>query len=303
MSAMVNVNGRLADSEHAVISVFDHGFLYGEGVYEVLRTYDGEPFLFDRHMRRLRASASMIRLDVPITDAEFDTRIRETMAAAGLGQDGEAYIRVLLTRGIGELSYDPTACLAPSIVIITKAHVEAPAAAYTDGVMVSLVGIVRNHPDSVSPLIKSNNLLNNALGSQEALRQGAFEGVMRNYRGEIAECTTSNIFIVKNGVALTPPLDAGLLAGITREFLFEVAAAIGIPTREQVLHDHDLLGADEAFLTSTTREIVPIVRVDSHIIGTGRPGVTTLRLLEAFRARTHAPSTFARSVERAQTVA
>ena len=292
MSAVVNVNGHLADSEHAVISVFDHGFLYGEGVYEVLRTYDGEPFLFDRHMRRLRASASMIRLDVPITDAEFDTRIRETIKAAGLGRDGgEAYIRVLLTRGIGEISYDPAACLSPSIVIITKPHVEAPASAYLDGVMVSLVGIVRNHPGSVSPLIKSNNLLNNALGNQEALRQGAFEGVMRNYRGEIAECTTSNIFIVKNGAALTPPLDAGLLAGITREFLFEVAAAIGIPTREQVLHDHDLLGADEAFLTSTTREIVPIVRVDSHIIGTGRPGATTLRLLEAFRARTraHAP--------------
>ena len=289
MSAMVNVNGRLADSEHAVISVFDHGFLYGEGVYEVLRTYDGEPFLFDRHMRRLRASASMIRLDVPITDAEFDTRIRETMTAAGLGRGGsEAYIRVLLTRGIGEISYDPAACPSPSIVIITKPHVEAPASAYADGVMVSLVGVLRNHPGSVSPLIKSNNLLNNALGNQEALRQGAFEGVMRNYRGEIAECTTSNIFIVKNGAALTPPLDAGLLAGITREFLFEVAAAIGVPTREQVLHDNDLLEADEACLTSTTREIVPIVRVDSHVIGTGRPGATTLRLLEAFRARTRA---------------
>ncbi|MFN7983439.1 MAG: aminotransferase class IV [Vicinamibacterales bacterium] len=286
MGAMVNVNGRLLDSEHAVISVFDHGFLYGEGVYEVMRTYDGEPFLFDRHMRRLRASAGLIRLPMPFGDDEFDTRIRSTMAAAGLGQDGrEAYIRVLVTRGVGEISYDPSACPSPSVVIITKQHVDAPAAAYTDGVMVSMVGILRNHPGSVSPIIKSNNLLNNALGNQEALRQGAFEAVMRNYRGEIAECSTSNIFIVKDGVAITPPLESGLLAGITREFVSEVAESLGIQTREQVLHDADLLGADEAFLTSTTRELVPIVRVDSNVIGSGTPGPVTKRLLDAFRVR------------------
>ena len=286
MGAMVNVNGRLLDSEHAVISVFDHGFLYGEGVYEVMRTYDGEPFLFDRHMRRLRASAGLIRLPIPFGDDEFDTRIRSTMAAAGLGNDGrEAYIRVLVTRGVGEISYDPSACPSPSVVIITKPHVDAPASAYTDGVMVSMVGILRNHPGSVSPIIKSNNLLNNALGNQEALRQGAFEAVMRNYRGEIAECSTSNIFIVKNGVAITPPLESGLLAGITREFVFEVAESLGVPTREQVLRDADLLGADEAFLTSTTRELVPIVRVDSNVIGSGTPGPVTKQLLDAFRVR------------------
>jgi branched-chain amino acid aminotransferase len=283
---MVNVNGRILDQEHAVISVFDHGFLYGEGIYEVLRTYDGIPFLFDRHMRRLRASASMIRLDVPLTDAEIDARFRDTMAAAGLGTSGhEAYIRILVTRGVGEISYDPAACPTPTVVIIAKPHVDAPASAYTNGVMVSLVGILRNHPGSVNPIIKSNNLLNNALGSQEAFRRGAFEGVMRNYRGEIAECTTANIFIVKNGIATTPPLDAGLLAGITREFLFEVAQETGVPMREQVMHDADLLGADEAFLTSTTREIVPIVRVDDHVIGGGRPGAVTTKLLDAFRVR------------------
>lgn len=283
---MVNVNGRILDQEHAVISVFDHGFLYGEGVYEVLRTYDGIPFLFDRHMRRLRASASMIRLDVPLSDAQIETRFRETMAAAGLGTSGhEAYIRILVTRGVGEITYDPSACPEPTVVIIAKPHVDAPAAAYTDGVTVSLVGILRNHPGSVNPIIKSNNLLNNALGSQEAFRRGAFEGVMRNYRGEIAECTTANIFIVRNGVASTPPLDAGLLAGITREFLFEVAEDVGVPMREQVMHDADLLGADEAFLTSTTREVVPIVRVDDRAIGSGRPGPVTAKLLDAFRVR------------------
>ncbi len=283
---MVNINGRLLDREHATISVFDHGFLYGEGIYEVLRTYDGNPFFFDRHMRRLRASASMIRLDVPLGDAELADRFRETVAAAGLGVDGrEAYIRLMITRGVGEITYDPAACPDPSIVIIAKPHVDAPASAYTDGVMVSLVGILRNHPGSVNPIIKSNNLLNNALGSQEAFRRGAFEGVMRNYRGELAECTTANLFIVKDGVARTPPLDAGLLAGITREFLFEIAAELDVPMREQIMLDADLLGADEAFLTSTTREVVPIVRVDDHVIGTGRPGPITARLLDAFRVR------------------
>jgi len=285
---MVNINGRILDKEHAVISVFDHGFLYGEGIYEVLRTYDGAPFLFDRHMRRLRASASMIHLDVPLSNADITSRVRETMDAAGLGTNGsEAYLRVLITRGVGEITYDPAACPEPSVVIIAKPHVDAPASAYTDGVMVSLVGILRNHPGSVNPIIKSNNLLNNALGSQEAFRRGAFEGVMRNYRGEIAECTTANIFIVKDGVVSTPPLDAGLLAGITREFLFEVAQELGVPMREQVMHDADLFGADEAFLTSTTREVVPIVRVDEHVIGSGRPGSVTLKLLEAFCVRAH----------------
>jgi branched-chain amino acid aminotransferase len=150
---------------------------------------------------------------------------------------------------------------------------------------VALVSTVRNHPGTVNPLIKSNNLLNNALAMQEAVRRGAFEGIMRNYRGELAEGTTSNLFIVKNDAALTPPLDAGLLPGITREFLFEIGTERRIEVREAVLLDEDLFGADEAFLTSTTRELVPIVRVDNHLIGTGRPGPVTGALLEAFRRR------------------
>jgi branched-chain amino acid aminotransferase len=255
-------------------------------VYEVLRTYGGVPFLFDRHMRRLRASADRIRMNISTADAEIDRRFRDTMTAAGLGTGGhEAYIRILVTRGIGDISYDPTKCGEPTIVIITKPHAEVPARDLENGVTVSLVGVLRNHPGSVNPLIKSNNLLNNALGQQEALRKGAFEAIMRNYRGEIAECSQSNIFIVKDGVALTPPTDAGLLVGITRDYLFEIAAEIGVPMREQVLHDADLFGADEMFLTSTTREVVPIVRVDEAIVGSGRPGPVTTRLLEAFRVR------------------
>ena len=288
MSAMVNVNGRISDQEHAVISVFDHGFLYGEGVYETLRTYRGQPFLFDRHMRRLRTSASMLALSVPPTNEDIDRRFRETMKAAGLGgHDREAYLRILVTRGIGELTYDPAACGEPTIVIIAKPHVDPPVEAFERGVTVALVDIVRNHPGSVNPLIKSNNLLNNSLAMQEAFKRGAFEGVMRNYRGELAECTTANLFVVKNGEALTPPLDAGLLAGITREYLFEVGQDIGIRVCEQTLRDADLFGADEAFLTSTTREIVPIVHVDTHTIGNGQPGPVTTALLQAFRRKAH----------------
>jgi branched-chain amino acid aminotransferase len=284
MTAAVNVNGQLFDQAHAVISIFDHGFLYGEGVYETLRTYHGRPFLFDRHMRRLRASAAMINLEVPLTDDAIAARFDATMRAGGLtGAGVDAYLRLLVTRGIGELSYDPAVCATPSVVVIAKPHVVLPDSVYEHGVAVVLVTIVRNHPDSVSPRIKSNNLLNNSLAMQEAVRRGGFEGIMRNYRGELAECTTSNLFIVRDGAALTPPLDAGLLAGITREYLFEVGAAVGVAVREAVLHDHDLFDADEAFLTSSTREVVPIVRVDDRTIGTGRPGPVTLKLLDAFR--------------------
>jgi branched-chain amino acid aminotransferase len=289
MAATINVNGRVTDQEHAAISVFDHGFLYGEGVYETLRTYNGQPFLFDRHMRRLRKSAGMLALPVPLTDAEIDARFRETMGVAGLGErDREAYIRLLVTRGIGELTYDPAATPTPSIVVIVKPNVSPSREVFERGVRVSLVGVVRNHPASVNPLIKSNNLLNNALAMQEAVRKGGYEGVMRNYKGELAECTQSNLFIVKDGAALTPPLDAGLLPGITREFLFEVGAEAGIAVREAVLRDADLFGADESFLTSTTREVVPIVQVDDTKIGAGTPGPITRALLEGYRRKAEA---------------
>jgi branched-chain amino acid aminotransferase len=204
------------------------------------------------------------------------------MGEAALGSS-EAYIRVLVTRGVGDLTYDLSATPTPSVVIIVKPQIDPPQAAYRDGVSAVIVSIVRNHPDTVNPMIKSNNLMNSALAAQEAYRAGAFEGIMRNYRGELAECTTSNLFIVKEGAALTPPIDAGLLPGITRELMFELGAAVDVPVREAVLKDADLYGADEAFLTGTTREVIPIVRVDGRGIGSGKPGPTTIRLLDAFR--------------------
>jgi branched-chain amino acid aminotransferase len=292
MATMINVNGTLTKGEQAVVPVLDHGFLYGEGVYEVCRTYNGRLFLYDRHMRRLRRSAEMIGLDVPFTDEDVAGRIEGTLAAAGLARPGspapEAYVRILVTRGVGDLTYDPDACPQPSLVIIAKPHVAPTPDVFDLGVRVALVPIARNHPDTINPLIKSNNLLNNALAMQHALRQGAFEAVMRNLRGEISECSQSNLFIVRGGTVLTPPLSAGLLAGITREFVFEIAGAIGAPAAEATLRDRDLLDADEAFLTSTTREVVPIVLVDEHRIGTGHPGPVTRALLDAFRARADA---------------
>jgi len=281
MSATVNVNGRITNDRDAVISVFDHGFLYGEGIYETMRTYHRRAFLYDRHMRRLRRSAKMIELPLPFTDAELAAQIRDTQAIAQI--DGEAYIRVLVTRGVGDLTYDLKATPNTSIVIIVKPQVDPPPEVYDAGVRVVIVDVVRNHPDSVNPMIKSNNLMNSALAMQEALRTDAVEGVMRNYRGELSECTTSNLFIVKNGVALTPPLEAGLLPGITREFLFDVGKEVGVDVREQVMRDDDLFGADEAFLTSTTREAVPIVTVNDRTIGSGRPGPVTWKLLNQFR--------------------
>ncbi len=277
----VNINGRLADAEHAFISPLDHGFLFGYGVYETLRTYDRIPFLFDRHMKRLRASASAIYVPVPVDDAEMLRRIEDTMRAVpGLR---EGYIRILLTRGAGEFSYDPKAAPEPTLAIIVKNFPEPPAEKFERGIRIATVSVMRNHPQSVNPRIKSNNLLNNALAMQEALGKGAEEALLKNHRGEIAECSQSNVFIVRNGRALTPPLDAGLLAGITREFVFEVGREAGIPVAEATLREEDVLGADEAFITGTTREITPVVAVDGKTIGTGRPGSATNTLLATFR--------------------
>jgi branched-chain amino acid aminotransferase len=286
MDAVVYVNGRITGPDEAVISVFDHGFVFGDGVYEVLRTYHREPFLFEPHARRLRESAAMIALDVPLTDGELLDRVRATLGR--FRPEGEAYIRILLTRGSGEFSYDPAACPSPTLVIVVKPHVAPPPEAYERGVRLALVDVTRNHPRSVSPRIKSNNLLNNALAMQDALRHGAFEGLMRNYRGEICECSQSNFFLVRDGVVMTPPLDAGILAGITRGFVFDLGRECGIPVREAVLREPDLESAAEAFITSTTREIVPVSAVDQRAIGTGRPGEITRRLLAAYRRHAEA---------------
>jgi len=280
----VFVNGRITDAANATVPVFDHGFLYGEGVYETLRTYHRIPFLFDRHAARLRHSAALMALPVPFEDEALLADMERTMAAH-LGDLREAYIRVLLTRGVGELTYNPAATPVPTVVIIVKPFAPPPAATFTRGIRLSLVSVRRNHPLALNPTIKSNNLINNALAMQEALRSGAEEALMRNQQGELVECSQSNFFVVRGGAVLTPPLAAGLLPGITRAFVMELAEELGLQAHEARLTPDDLRTADEAFITGTTREITPVVRVDDLAIGSGEPGRVTARLLDAFRAR------------------
>ena len=280
-NATVNVNGRISDGNSAVVPVFDHGFLFGEGIYETLRTYNRRPFLLDRHFRRLRASAAAIDLGVPLTDPQFAARIDETVAAAN--GSTEWYVRLLVTRGVGALSYDPGGCPEPTIVIIVMPYTELQATLFARGIAIVRSSIIRNHPRALDPRIKSNNLLNNALAMQEALRKGAREALMRNHRGEISECAQSNFFLVRRGEALTPSLDSGLLEGVTRNFLFEVGRAVGVPVREAVLTDADLETADEMFITSTTRGVLPVTLLDGQPVGAGRPGPVTRTLAEGFR--------------------
>ena len=283
MNATVYVNGKITDAPSAAVPVFDHGFLYGEGVYETLRTYGRQPFLFERHMDRLRRSASLIALDVPFSDAEMRERVERTMAAHR-GLD-EAYIRILLTRGVGELTYNPAATPTPTLIIIVKPFPAPAEATFTEGIKLSLVSVRRNHPEALNPMIKSNNLLNNALAMQEALGRGADEALMLNHDGEIVECSQSNFFIVCGGTLHTAPLKAGLLPGITREFIIELAKDLAIPVLEEPLRPTDLAAADEAFITGTTREVTPVVAVDDQTIGRGKPGEVTLGLLTAFREK------------------
>jgi branched-chain amino acid aminotransferase len=285
MRGAVYVNGKIAPADHAVVPVYDHGFVYGEGVYETIRTYNRVPFLYDRHMRRLRRSAAALVLEVPFEDDELLRSIEVTMSAADIGPSDEAYVRVLLTRGVGELTYDLKATPEPTTVVIVKPFEPPPARVFNDGIRISFVDILRNHPQSVNPAIKSNNLLNNAMAMQSAYRRGGEEALMCNYRGELSECSQSNFFLVRGGVALTPKTSAGLLDGVTRTFLFEVGNAVGVEVREDVLYPKDLETADEMFITSTTRELSPVVAVDDRVVGSGRPGPVTLTLLTGYRSR------------------
>lgn len=283
VQATLNVNGLIRNGQEAVISVLDHGFLFGEGVYETLRTYNHQPFLLERHLKRLNKSAEMIGLSTPLTNQEISFRISKTMDASRIPQ--ERYIRLLLTRGVGDLSYDPSACKNPSFIIIVKPHEETPQTLLNEGISIILSSVRRNHPQAINPLIKSNNLLNNALAMQEAIKKDADEALMCNYRGEISECAQSNFFLVSNSELLTAPLGAGLLKGVTRDFILEIAAEVNVIAKETTLLEKDLLSADEMFITSTTREILPVTTIDGRKVGSGRPGPLTLMLRKEFHKR------------------
>jgi len=279
----VYVNGKIAPADQAVVPVYDHGFVYGEGVYETLRTYNRVPFLYDGHMRRLRQSAERLLLDVPFDDGSLLKWMDQTVAAAG--ELHEAYIRVLLTRGVGDLNYDPKSTPTPTTVIIVKPLDPVPSRVFEQGIRISLVDMLRNHPKSVNPVIKSNNLLNNALAMQAAYRAGAEEALMCNYRGELTECSQANFFMVRGGSAITPVSAAGLLEGVTRAFIFELGRELGIDVREEVLLPKDLESADEMFITSTTRELSPVTNLDGRPVGSGKVGPVTKKLLEIYQRR------------------
>ncbi len=285
MRFFASINGEIVPLEQARIPVLDNGFLFGDSVYEVLRTYGGRPFESARHFRRLRASAARLGIAVSLSDAALRGRVRALLARAG---DVESYVRIVVTRGVGDSSYDPGAVTGPTVVMIQKELPRPPARLYAEGIRVSLVDTRRNHPRSLDPAIKSSNLLNNILAVREARDRGAEEPVLLNLEGFLAEGASTNVFVARGGALLTPPLSAGILGGITREVLLELAASLEIPCRETALEPRELVGADEAFLSSTTREVMPVRQVDETVIADGRPGPLTRRLMEAFR--TYAPA-------------
>ena len=285
MQGTVYVNGTITPAATAVVPVFDHGFLYGEGVYETLRTYRRLPFAFDAHMARLRRSASLIDLPVPMTDAEMLEAVERTVAQEP-ATTGELYIRILLTRGVGELTYSTAATPVPTLVIIIRPLKPFAETNYTQGIRLSWSTVRRNHPTALNPLVKSNNLMNTALAMQEVYRRGADEAILLNHDGYVTECSQSNIFIVSGGRVVTPRLEAGLLPGITRQLVLDLARTSGIATDEPLLRPEDVATADEVFITSTTREITPVSAIDGHVVGGGSPGPVTRRLMDLFRAAT-----------------
>ncbi len=283
MSLKVWINGKLYDKENAKVSVYDHGLLYGDGVFEGIRSYSGNVFRLQRHLDRLWDSAKAIWLAIPISKEEMGRAIESTLKANGI-QDG--YIRVVVTRGAGTLGLDPNRCSDPQVIIITDRIALYPEELYQKGLEIITVSTVRNHPAALSPRIKSLNYLNNILAKIEGLQAGCIEALMLNHKGEIAECTGDNIFLVRNGRLLTPPNEAGILEGITREAVIELATNAGIEVREVPLTKHDVYIAEECFLTGTAAEVVPVVKVDSRSIGDGAPGPITRRLIDQFHKLT-----------------
>lgn len=281
MSFKVSINGQLYDKEDAKISVYDHGLLYGDGVFEGIRSYGGKVFRLDEHLKRLWESAKAIRLAIPISREDLGQAIYDTLRVNNI-VDG--YIRLVVTRGAGTLGLDPNRTSDPQVIIITDHIALYPREMYEKGLEIVTVSVVRNHPAALSPRIKSLNYLNNILAKIEGLQAGCVEALMLNTKGEVAECTGDNVFLVRDGVLLTPPNEAGILEGVTRQAVIELARETGREVREIALTKHDVYIADEMFLTGTAAEVIPVVKVDSRSIGGGKPGPITRDLMERFHA-------------------
>ncbi len=277
---LVYVNGRFVPRDEAAVSVFDHGFLYGDGIYETMRAYGGKIFLLARHLSRLKLSAEAVSLTLPLQLEKIGDALNESLTVNKLQ---EAYVRLQLSRGVGEIGLDPALCPAPSLIIIVRPFKDYPAALYEKGVRVAVVPTRRNHPLALSPSIKSTNFLNNILAKIESLRSEAYEGIMLNWKGYVAEGTVSNVFLVRKGVLCTPDLDTGILDGITRDLVLHLARKGGIEVRESKLRPNDLYRADECFITNTTVEVLPVTTVDDRTVGAGDPGPVTKMLMQAYR--------------------
>lgn len=274
MGICVFVDGELYDKENAVVSVFDRGFLYGDSVYEVMRTSNKVPVDLEPHLMRLRRSADSLMLPLP-QKKEIEEAVASTLKGAG---NPESYVRVVATRGQGEVGLDTTLAVKPSLIVIAKPLSLPPKEYYQSGASVQIVDVVRTSKHAVDPAVKSGNYLNNILALAEAKKAGAYEALMCNEKGQIAEGSSSNVFIVHNGEIKTPPLHVGLLAGITRMRVMEQAQSLGYSVHETFLSPHDVKIADEVFITSSIRGIMPITRVDGDSVGDGKLGVITKAL-------------------------
>lgn len=279
----VFLNGKLVNKEKAKVSVFDHGLLYGDGVFEGIRSYNCLVFKLKEHIDRLYNSAHAILLKIPMAKEQMIKAITDTLKANNLR---DAYIRVVITRGQGDLGLDPRKCKSPTVFIITDKIVLYPDELYRKGLSIVTVPTRRNIPEALSPQIKSLNYLNNILAKIEAINFNVEEALMLNQDGFVAECTGDNIFMIKNHTLITPPAAAGVLVGITRQVVLDLSSKLGLITKECLITRYDLFNADEVFLTGTAAEIIPVVSIDGRIIGYEKPGKFTLDLIKEFRKAT-----------------
>ncbi len=275
----IYINGKLFDKPDAKISVYDHGLLYGDGVFEGIRIYGGKVFKLKEHVARLFESAQAIKLEIPLGQDAMAQAIQFTVEA---NHKKDGYCRPLVTRGAGYLGLDPRRCSDPQVIIIVDDISLYPAELYETGMEIATVATIRNHPNALNPRIKSLNYLNNILAKIEGQLAGCMESLMLNHKGEVAECSGDNIFLVKNGVLRTPSIESGILEGITRNTVMDLARAAKIVVEAMPLTRHDVYTADECFLTGSAAEVIPVVKCDARAIGSGKPGAVTKQIREAF---------------------
>jgi len=280
MALVTYVNGTFVPKEEAKVSVYDHGYLYGDGIFEGIRAYDGRIFRLEQHLDRLFESARYLMLEIPLSRDELRAAILETVRRCGLR---DAYIRPVISRGVGDLGLDPRKCRRATVVIIVDTIQLYPKEAYERGLRAITATTRKVRPDALSPQAKTLNYLNNIMARLEANQAGVEEAIMLTADGYVCECSADNLFIVRAGAVWTPPAFLGILKGITRGAIIELAATIGVPLAEQVFTLHDVYTADECFLSGTGAELGPVVEVDARPIGTGRPGPLSARFLRAFR--------------------